>query len=168
MSNQPRDPRVRTLIDNLDLSPHPEGGYYRETFRSACQVRTPDAGRKRCAGTGIYFLLPAGVCTNWHRVRSDELWHFYEGDPVVLEVITKTGQYERIELAGQADGQYAFQGLAPAQCWQRAWSAGSYSLVGCTVTPGFEFEDFEMQEAGVLAERYPRLKGKITHHPFGK
>lgn len=123
-------------------------------------------GTERSAGTGIYFLLPAGVCTSWHRVDSDELWHFYEGDPLNLEILTDEGTFQQLSLGRMADEDARFQGLVPDRCWQRAYSTGAYSLVGCTVCPGFEFEAFEMIESEELAERYPDHRTAIMDDPF--
>lgn len=157
-------PTVEQLIDFLNLEPHPEGGYYRETYRSAETVKRNGEETKN-AGTGIYFLIPAAVCTNWHRVGSDELWHFYNGDKLVLEIITTDGKFKQI-LLGDNPTNCSFQELVAKNCWQRAYSTGDYSLVGCTVAPGFEFEDFEMIEQKKLANRYPDIASKIKHEPF--
>jgi len=155
---------VQQLIDQLNLSSHPEGGYFRETFRSSQKVRMDE--QERSAATDIYFLLPAGVCTNWHRVCSDELWHFYKGDPLVLEVIDENGTLNQQSLHNQRDAETDFRGLVPANCWQRAYSQGAYSLVGCIVAPGFEFEDFEMKEPEELAGQYPGIASDIKHNVF--
>lgn len=154
----------RKVVDELGLEPHPEGGFYKETYRSGQQVHS-DSGT-RAAATGIYFLLPEGVCTNWHRVSSDELWHFYKGHKLVLEMINQERDFNQIFLDNKLANDRHFQGVIPKNCWQRAYSAGSYSLVGCTVAPGFEFEDFEMVEKQSLAERYPSIETKVRNDPF--
>jgi predicted cupin superfamily sugar epimerase len=158
-------PDVQKIIDVLDLKPHPEGGYFRETYRSDREVKCRD-GVARNAGTGIYFLLPSQICTNWHRVSSDELWHFYKGDKLILEIIDTKGNFEQLTLGNDITDS-GFQLLVPQNCWQRAYSTGRYSLVGCTVAPGFEFDDFEMIEQEVLAEQYPDIAYQITDLPFG-
>ena len=155
-----------TLIEQFNLSPHPEGGYYGETYRSESAIETED-GRKRPAGTAIYYLLTEGVCSRWHRVRSDELWHFYHGSPLVLEFIDEEGNFSGCRLSDKMLSGAEFQQLVPAGCWQRAYSTGEYSLVGCTVHPGFEFEDFEMGEIEELAEQFPGLEDRIRRDPFG-
>jgi uncharacterized protein len=136
--------RSAQLIAALGLAPHPEGGYFAEVYRSASSVMPEDARPSRLALTSIYFLLPAGAVSRWHRVLSDEVWHFYEGAPLNLwmappEAIEATPH----RLGPIADGQRPVR-TVPAGWWQAARSAGEYSLVGCTVGPGFEFQDFAL------------------------
>ena len=131
-------PRVAALIAKFSLEPHPEGGYYREIFRSADLVTPADGRGPRAALTTIYFLLPAGTISRWHRVTSDEVWHLYEGGP--LEVLS-------VDPAFSALSRHELQTRAPvctvaASHWQAARTLGDYALVGCTVGPGFDFEDF--------------------------
>lgn len=152
------------IIDRLDLSPHPEGGYYRETYKSDQQIGMSDE-LKRSAGTGIYFLLPEGILSDWHRVRWDELWHFYDGDLLMLEIIDKNGELKKLKLGNKFADEVEFQQLVPQNCWQRAYSMGNYSLVGCTVSPGFEFEDFEMIDPKKLAEKYPHIREEVLTKP---
>lgn len=156
---------VQRIIDAFNLEPHPEGGYYRETYRGNELIRRLN-GDRRSAGTGIYFLLPQEVCTNWHRVNSDELWHFYRGDQLILEIIDNNGRFNREFLNDNPDGEILLQKLVLRNTWQRAYSTGRYSLCGCTVSPGFEFEDFEMIEADDLASKYPAIASDITYNPF--
>lgn len=156
---------IKELVDRLNLSPHPEGGYYREVYRSKEDIKR-SGGELRNAGTGIYFLLPAEIYTSWHRVTSDELWHFYEGDRLILEVIDSDGEFKQLPLCEKLPAGCDYQRLVPQNCWQRAYSTGAYSLAGCTVTPGFEFEDFEMVEQEQLANWYPEIAEKITNDPF--
>ena len=133
--------RARHLIDSLQLQPHPEGGWYRQVYKSAERVTRQHDGADRTALTTIYFLLVEGTSSAWHRVDSDEVWHFYEGDP--LELSTKS---ESVILdAGNRVH------VIPAREWQSARPLGKYTLVGCTVGPGFEFEDFILSE-----EREPK------------
>lgn len=153
------------IIDRLNLSPHPEGGYYREIYKSGQQVRISD-GVQRSAGTGIYFLLTKGVLSDWHRVRWDELWHFYDGDMLMLEVIDQNGALNKLKLGDTFAQGVEFQQLVSQNNWQRAYSMGNYSLVGCTVNPGFEFEDFEMIEPQKLAKEYPDLADGILNSPI--
>jgi uncharacterized protein len=134
--------RAAQVIATLGLVPHPEGGYFAEVYRSATSVDPGDGRSARPALTSIYFLLPAGAVSRWHRVRSDEVWHFYEGSPLDLWTSTPDGDTaQRHRLGPPAEGQLAVA-IVPAGCWQAARSAGEYSLVGCTVAPGFEFQDF--------------------------
>jgi predicted cupin superfamily sugar epimerase len=137
--------RAGELISELRLEPHPEGGYFREVFRSSRMVKPMDERSARSALTTIYFLLVKGQHSRWHRVASDEAWHFYEGDPLVVYWIDDhDGLHE--ELLGSKNGRPLC--VVPAGCWQAARPRGEYSLVGCTVGPGFDFQDFEMIAPG--------------------
>lgn len=124
----------------LDLAPHPEGGYYRETFRDS---RLDDAAR--AASTAIYFLLEAGQVSRWHRVDAVEVWHFYAGDALELSLASSLSDPPRAHFLGTdiVAGQMP-QVVVPAHCWQQARSLGQWTLVGCTVAPGFTFDGFEM------------------------
>lgn len=137
--------RAADLISTLDLRPHPEGGFYREIHRSASLVTTGDMRGERSAITTIYFLLPAGAQSRWHRVDSDEVWHFYEGDPLeLLELDARATTLVRHRL-GSVDGMVQRPVYTiPAGAWQAARSLGDYTLVGCSVGPGFDFADFRM------------------------
>jgi predicted cupin superfamily sugar epimerase len=129
-------PRAQHLIDTLALAPHPEGGWYRQVFKSKERVTRHVDGADRSALTTIYFLLVEGTSSAWHRVESDEVWHFYEGDP--LELLIRGD--EPVVL----DGEHRVH-VVPARAWQSARPLGAYTLVGCTVGPGFEFDDFAME-----------------------
>jgi predicted cupin superfamily sugar epimerase len=155
---------VKKIIEQLDLVEHPEGGYYRETFRSKEIINRQN--EERNAATGIYLLVAKGFCTSWHRVRSEELWHFYKGDKLVLEIINEEGKFNQLFLNDELSGEGQFQQLIPKNCWQRAYSTGKYTLVGCTVAPGFEFEDFEMIGQDKLADIYPEIRSDIVRNPF--
>ena len=137
--------RAEQLIALLDLRPHPEGGFYREVFRSASQVTAGDGRDTRAALTTIFFLLPGGTHSRWHRVDSDEVWHFYEGDPLELLEIDAAGRSLVRHRIGFVDGtgQMPVRTI-PAGSWQAAQPLGAYTLVGCTVGPGFDFADFRM------------------------
>ena len=135
--------RARALISKLGLEPHPEGGYFREVFRSAHKVKPLDERAERSALTTIYFLLVKNQHSRWHRVASDEAWHFYEGDRLVVYWIDPQNCGHEEVLT---DGDPVC--VVPAGCWQAAKPRGEYSLVGCTVGPGFDFEDFEMISPG--------------------
>jgi predicted cupin superfamily sugar epimerase len=136
--------RAAHLISALALNPHPEGGYFTEVYRSTASVKPDDARPIRPALTSIYFLLPAGAVSRWHRVWSDEVWHFYEGAPLNLWIARPEASGATLHRLGPlADGQWPAR-TVPAGWWQAARSTGSYTLVGCTVAPGFEFQDFTM------------------------
>ncbi len=154
-------PRAAELVGLLRLVPHPEGGLYRELFRSARQV-TPDGRGPRSALTTIYYLLPEGQLSRWHRVHSDEVWHFVEGEPLeLLSWDPTSGSVTRRVLGPIGPGRYAV-GVVPAGTWQAARPLGGYTLVGCSVGPGFDFADFSLlshslAEAALLRTLHPDL-----------
>ena len=160
-SVDPKD-RGANLIDALDLRPHPEGGYFREVHRSPARVQPADGRPARLALTTIYFLLVTGQVSRWHRVASDEVWHYYEGDP--LELLVADAGFDvvsRRRLGPVGNGIEPVRVVLAGE-WQAARPAGRYTLVGCTVGPGFEFEDFQMLDAlpdhaAALKRRHPDL-----------
>ncbi|MCA1953137.1 MAG: cupin domain-containing protein [Hyphomicrobiales bacterium] len=134
---------ARDIIALLDLHPHPEGGHYRETFRD------PRAGADgRSCGTAIYYLLEAGEVSEWHRVDAAEIWHFYAGAPLVLTISPNGHDAEARHLGPALAAGQRPQIVVPAGHWQCATSLGAWTLVGCTVAPGFEFAGFEMAPPG--------------------
>lgn len=137
-------PRAAELIATLGLLPHPEGGYYGEVFRSRSVVHPDDERPARPALTTIYFLLPAGEVSRWHRVLSDEVWHYYEGDPLELWLADEPLTRVACQRLGPVDLDAQPVRIAAARQWQAARSTGAYTLVGCTVGPGFEFADFTL------------------------
>ena len=141
----PLPARVAELIATLDLQPHPEGGYYREIFRSALEVAPADGRGPRAALTTIYFLLPPGAHSRWHRVASDEVWHLYEGGPLaLLQLDADATSLARIALGrDHARGEVPVH-VVPAHAWQAAQAGETHALVGCTVGPGFTFDDFDL------------------------
>lgn len=137
-------PEASRLVELLGLAPHPEGGWFRETWRSPLALGALPHGAPRSASTAIYFLLPAGTFSALHRVASDEAWHHYDGDPVELHVLE--GRVHQTFVLGRdlAAGQRP-QHVVPAGAWQAAVPLGTrWALCGCTVAPGFDFADFEM------------------------
>jgi predicted cupin superfamily sugar epimerase len=144
------------------LQPHPEGGFYRELFRSSSVVMPADGREPRAALTTIYFLLTAETWSRWHRVRSDEAWHLYEGGPLeLLELDLSTHLLERHRLAPIGDGDDAPAHVVAAGRWQAARCLGDYALMGCTVGPGFDFADFRLlrddDAAALIREEWPDL-----------
>ena len=126
------------IIARLDLKPHPEGGHYRETFRDSHNV-----DNKRAASTAIYFLLAHGERSHWHRVDAAEVWHYYAGSALILHIHGASGlRIMRLGVDFNA-GEFP-QIVVPAHAWQAAESTGDWTLVGCTVAPGFEFAKFEL------------------------
>jgi uncharacterized protein len=133
--------RAQELIESLGLVPHPEGGWYRPVFKSDDRVTREADGARRSALTTIYFLLVEGTFSAWHRVQSDEAWHFYEGD--ALELITRPDETNAPQLIRLDAEQRVY--VVRAREWQAARPLGAYALVGCTVGPGFEFDDWELK-----------------------
>jgi len=154
---------VTEIIDRLQLAPHPEGGWFRETYRAAEAIDAaalpPRFGGGRSLSTAIHFLLEAGQCSHLHRIKADEVWHFYAGDPLTVVEIDPAGELRTTRLGGGL----AYQHVVPAGVWFGAMPAeGSrFSLVGCTVAPGFDFADFELAERDALLAEYPRHEGWI-------
>lgn len=145
------DARVAQLVAQLQLAPHPEGGWYRETFRSAHRVHRAADGVERSGLTSIDFLLAAGQVSRWHRVASDEAWHHHEGGLLELLVLPPGGSVLQRIVLGAAAGRWAH--VVPAHCWQAARPLGDYALVGCTVGPGFDFADFVLMSDLPAAQR---------------
>jgi predicted cupin superfamily sugar epimerase len=136
------DASVSDLIERLGLQPHPEGGWYAETWRA-------DAPRgERPSGTAIYYLLAAGQRSHWHRVDAAEIWHHYAGDPLWLRVQVGDGPATTVRLGPDVAAGERPQALVPPGAWQSAEPAGAWALVGCTVSPGFSFDGFELAPAG--------------------
>jgi predicted cupin superfamily sugar epimerase len=153
--------RARALVTELDLAPHPEGGFYREIFRSEERVVAERHGVARSALTVIHFLLPEGTHSAVHRVTADEAWHFVEGDPLELVWVTEADVWHHARLGALADGAVPVA-VVPAGAWQACWSLGQYTLVACDVAPGFQFEDFALLRdepalCAALLARHPAL-----------
>ena len=138
---------VRMAVTRWRLEPHPEGGYFRETYRSPLTTRPPGWPGQRALATAILYLLPAGERSAWHRVRGEELWLWQGGGPMELHIGAQR------QLVGPGAGQ-ELQVLVPARAWQSATPAdGAWSLVACLVSPGFDFGDFELRGAGRTPDR---------------
>jgi predicted cupin superfamily sugar epimerase len=150
------------IVKLLSLAPHPEGGFYRETFRS------PRSVGDRAASTAIYFLLPAGTFSAFHRVRSDEAWHHYDGDPIELHTIDENGEHTVVRLGRDLAAGERPQHVVPANVWQAAIPIGErWALCGCTVAPGFDFADFEMPPRADLVARFPRHRAIVERWSRG-
>jgi uncharacterized protein len=152
------------IIHRLQLAPHPEGGWYREVYRSSRRIVAD--GDSRSALTSIYYLLQQGQVSRWHTVDADEAWHFYAGAPLALFTYqARAGQFER-HLLGPPGPQGAPVHVVPAGHWQGARTLGEYSLVGCSVAPGFEFAGFRFvaslpQHAAELAAAPEPLRAQL-------
>ena len=134
-------PTAADIIHQLNLKPHPEGGHYRETFRDTHQVDG------RTASTAILFLLARGERSHWHRIDAVEIWHYHAGAPLKLEIVDGAKE-EIVRLGADIHAGETPQVTVPARAWQAAQSLGDWTLVGCTVAPGFSFEGFELAPAG--------------------
>lgn len=154
MPAAPPSDRAAELIATLRLAPHPEGGHFREVFRSADRVQPGDERPPRSALTGIFFLLRGGEASRWHRVSSDEAWHYYEGEGLELLVAPPPmDRVARVTLGPVTSGRRPAYTI-PAHWWQAARPLGAYALVGCNVAPGFDFADFSfLRDQEALAQR---------------
>ena len=134
------------IIAQLALKPHPEGGWFRETFRDA----PPDGGESRARGalTQIYYLLRRGERSRWHRVDAIEVWHFYAGDPLLLRIAAEGGGVCSKSLGADFAAGQVPHAVVPAYAWQAAEPLGAFALVGCTVAPAFQFEGFTLAPEG--------------------
>ncbi len=148
------------MITRLSLEPHPEGGWYRQTYRSPHTVATEHGPRS--ASTAIYFLLRQGEFSALHRIASDEVWHFYAGSPLRVESISARGIADSFVLGNDLAAGEVLQAWVPAGHWFGASPVrGAWALAGCTVAPGFEFDDFEMGEREALLQRFPRCEDLV-------
>jgi predicted cupin superfamily sugar epimerase len=155
------------IIDSLGLRPHPEGGYYRETYRADETLQSYSLpqryGGPRSFCTAIYYLLTSGDCSSMHRLRSDELFHFYLGDPVEMLLLFPDGTGKSVTLGpGVLEGMH-LQVTVPRGVWQgcRLAGKGQFALMAATVSPGFEFDDFELGNRDELTGLYPHFEEKI-------
>lgn len=158
----------RRLVELYGLLPHPEGGYYRETYRAEGLVAQPQlkgSGHKgaRHHSTAIYYLLPSGAKSKLHRMKSDEIFHFYLGGPMTLVKLGPGGELETVRLGQDVEAGQQLQHLVRAGWWFGGYceEGSPFSLVGCTVAPGFDFEDFELGDKAALSARYPAAAALI-------
>lgn len=153
---------VETYVQLLQLEPHPEGGFYKRTYESELQLKPSALPNSftgdRFASTAIYFLLGGKDFSAFHRIKSDELWHFYDGGGLHIYVINPNGEAEVLKLGNDLKNGYSFQLVVKAGCWfaSKPANENSFSLVGCTVAPGFDFADFEMAKRDELLKEYPQ------------
>lgn len=148
---------ARRLIEELRLRPHPEGGYFCETYRSPIMIQTPRG--KRTAITSIYYLLADGIFSAFHRVASDEIWHHYCGSQMTIDIIEADGRYRQVVIGGTE----RWQASIGAGAWFAAHlvDAAGYALVGCDVGPGFEYEDFEIGSRKELTTTFPHHRSLV-------
>jgi uncharacterized protein len=160
--------KAADYITHFNLLPHPEGGHYAETYRSSESI--PKSGLPsrftggRSFSTAIYFLLNANEFSAFHRIKADECWHFYAGGPLLIHIISPNGNYEVVTLGADISKGMVFQFVVPANSWFASQPAegSAFSLVGCTVAPGFDFEDFEMANQNELSNAYPQHQAVIS------
>ena len=159
---------VETLVKELDLLPHPEGGYFKETYRSEGKIAhtclSPDFKGDRNIATGIYFLIEKGNFSALHKIKSDETWHFYYGDALEVIEINELGQLTITQIGASILQGETFQYTVKANTWfgSRVSGNGLFSLVGCTVYPGFDFNDFELANRENLIKLFPNHQNIIT------
>jgi uncharacterized protein len=153
--------RVQQLIAHYQMQPHPEGGCFLQTYKSSGSIPSsvlPEGfSGPRPFSTAIYFLLEQGNFSAFHRIRSDECWHFYEGQCLLVHILNPVGDLTTIRLGPDISNGELYQYVVPANSWFASEPApgSAYSFVGCTVSPGFDFADFELAEADTLAAAYP-------------
>ncbi|MCF8214000.1 MAG: cupin domain-containing protein [Chitinophagaceae bacterium] len=155
--------KIQALINHYNLLPHPEGGFFRQTYAASEQIAKEALPERfegsRSFSTAIYFLLPTGSFSAFHRIKSDEVWHFYEGCPLNIHVIHPNGQYDCMKLGDNMTNGESYQLVVPANTWfasEPIGDPGSFALVGCTVAPGFDFADFELAEVATLTNQFPK------------
>jgi predicted cupin superfamily sugar epimerase len=154
-------------IEKLGLERHPEGGYFRQTYKAdlvlAREALPKSFSGARAASTAIYFLLEGENFSAFHRLRSDEMWHFYAGEALMVHVIDQDGAHSEIVMGSDPEAGEVFQAVVKAGCWFASCvrDARGFALVGCTVAPGFEFDDFEMAKRGELVREFPRHREVI-------
>lgn len=157
------------LIETYRLQPHPEGGYYTRTYCSNEQIAAAHLPERfngdRFISTAIYFLLEGNQFSAFHRIKSDELWHFYAGDGLHIYVIHEDERGEILKLGNDLENGFLFQQVVKAGCWfaSKPVHENGFAFVGCTVAPGFDFEDFEMGEKNVLMQQYPQHREWIKN-----
>jgi predicted cupin superfamily sugar epimerase len=165
--------KAQQIIDILELQPHPEGGYFKETYRSQSEISSENLGEnyssKRNFSTCIYFLLTSDKFSALHRIEQDEIWHFYDGSPIKLHMINSHGEHSFKIIGRNLEKGEIPQYIVPGGCWfaGEVVEPDSFSLIGCTVSPGFDFDDFELKSRSELTALFPDLKEVIaglTHH----
>lgn len=160
--------KIQKIIEKLKLLPHPEGGYYKETYRSSGLIQSENLGHAfteaRNYATSIYFMLTSDTFSAFHKINQDEIWHFYDGSPILLHVISDSGNHTQ-----QIIGKDLFNGqnpqiVVPANHWFAATviNKNDYSLVGCGVSPGFDFKDFTLPTREQLLQKFPQHEEIIT------
>lgn len=162
-------PDSKTIVNKLELLPHPEGGFFKEVYRSNEIINNKELPERfsgdRNFGTSIYYLLEKKQFSTFHKLKSDETWHFYYGSPLLLHVIDENGNYKKIILGNDLAKNQVFQFTVLRNCWFAAEVAdkNSFSLIGATVAPGFDFNDFEIGKREELILKFPEYKELIEN-----
>ncbi len=160
--------RIAEIIKELDLKPHPEGGYFKETYRSEGKINEDSLysnyNGKRNYATCIYFLLTSDTFSAFHKIKQDEIWHFYEGSPISLHTISENGNHSEYIIGCDFDKGQTPQLVVPGGHFfgARVINKSGYALVGCTVSPGFDFSDFELPSRKELISKFPQYQELIT------
>lgn len=157
---------ARYWIEKLNLMQHPEGGYFIETYKSEKIVNLPEYDVSRHACTAIYYLLIGDQFSSFHRIKSDEIWHFYAGNSLTLHIVETDGKLNEVRLGIDIDNGETFQAVVKSGSWFAASvnDHDSYSLVGCTVSPGFDYCDWEIGDMETLVRMYPQHKSIIEKY----
>lgn len=156
------------IITTLDLQPHPEGGFFKETYRSKGEINQAILGENyegtRNYSTCIYFLLTSDTYSAFHKINQDEIWHFYDGSPIKIHMVTETGAYSNIIVGNNLENGERPQFVVPGGCWfaAKVINEKDYTLVGCTVSPGFDFRDFILSTRDALISKFPQHETLIT------
>ena len=149
------------IIKKLGLELHPEGGYFKETYRSTGKINTDSLSSKyagsRTYATSIYFLLTSEMFSAFHKINQDEIWHFYQGSPIQLHTISESGHHEEYLIGNALSQNQTPQLVVPGNHWfaAKVIDPNSYALVGCTVSPGFDFQDFTLAKRSDLIDKFP-------------
>ncbi|NMH86410.1 cupin domain-containing protein [Flavivirga algicola] len=160
---------IKKIVDQLELLPHPEGGYFKEVYRSGGTINEENLGEdfsgQRNYATSIYFLLTSESFSAFHRIKQDEIWHFYKGAPIKIHIISNDGTYSFAIIGNEIESGQTPQFVVKAKDWFAAEviGKGAYALVGCTVSPGFDFNDFELPKRDMLISRFPEHSNIITN-----
>ncbi len=160
--------KIEKIIKELDLKSHPEGGYFKETYRSKGEINSQclpmDYDGKRNYSTCIYFLLTSDTFSAFHKIRQDEIWHFYDGSPVELHIISEEGNHSKHSIGSDFLNGEVPQLIVSSDHWfaAKVIDENSYSLVGCTVSPGFDFSDFVLPKKEELIDKFPQHKEIIA------
>ena len=164
--------KVKHIIKVLEMIPHPEGGFYKENYRAKGEINanalTDKYNGSRNFSTGIYFMLTEDSFSAFHRINQDEMWHFYDGDPIELHMITKSGDYSCVIIGRDISNNEFLQYVVPGGVWfaSRVKNKAEYSLLGCTVSPGFDFNDFVLpsrKEMTALFPQHAEIIAELTH-----